>query len=217
MKRVIACSGGIDSVVLAYYLNTVGLIDEIFHYVYEEPAEFSKLALNCVTELSSRLDLPLVVIKESDNTTTDKSNNKELDWRNKRYHALSQMYTEEDVIYLGHHMDDQLTSYILHLLKDSARCFIPPITKYNHLNIIRPYCLWMINKGEIERLRELFELDYVEDPMNTVGDRATVDLVLPDLKQIKQLLPIFNKKYQQYVDKMDFLNKEEVQQLLTLR
>ena len=93
----------------------------------------------------------------------------------------------------------------------------PVISSLPAVPVLRPYCLWMINKGEIEKLKDLFELDYVEDPMNTVGDRATVDLVLPDLKQIKQLLPIFNKKYQQYIGKMDFLNKEEVQELLNLR
>ena len=127
MKRVVACSGGIDSVVLAYYLASHGLIDEIFHYVYDEPAEFSKLALNCVRELSSRLNLPLVVIKESEQFCINKVNNKEENWRNKRYSALCHRYTEKDVIYLGHHMDDQLTSFFLFSFFDLTSEFVQTV------------------------------------------------------------------------------------------
>lgn len=200
-KAVVACSGGVDSVALCHYLKRLDKLESIFHLVYEDSIEFSEAALDCVQRLSKTLNVPLTVKRESEILETESSNNKEKYWRDLRYRAISSLYKNKTVC-LAHHMDDQLTSYILSLLKDSARCFIPPINQYESTEILRPFTILGVDKAQIYQYVEKYQLEYVEDPMNSFGDRSTIDSILINLKLISQLMPIFKKKYKKYMSKV---------------
>lgn len=199
----VACSGGIDSVSLVYVLGKHSILKSIYHFVYEEPACFVKEAYECVCELARMFEVPLYIKTEKDYIKQRgllSSNNKENNWREMRYEGMREIYGKnKETICVAHHLDDQRTSYILSLLKKSSRCFIPIETQWKEITIFRPYLLNNVDKAALIEYQQKERFRYVEDPFNVVGDRSTIDLVLPDLMQIKQFDVHFKKQYELYL------------------
>ena len=195
-KYIVSCSGGVDSVVLAHYLRSINKLYSVFHFRFKEPEEFSKKANTVVEDLMVSLNVPLYVAYESSEVLV---NNKEATWRLQRYKALKELTEENNLqVAVGHHMDDQKTSYVLSFLKNSDRCFIPPLKVILENTVIRPFIILKWDKEKILDYAKKHNLRYVEDPYNVVGDRGTIDLILPDLKEIKQFEKVFEKKYENW-------------------
>lgn len=199
MKYIVSCSGGVDSMALAHYLHKQGKLDSIFHFVYTNPPEFVLEAKTAVGILSDTLNVPLHLDYES---KTPNSNNLESNWRHQRYKSLEKISKKLNTpAAVGHHMDDQLASYILSFLKNSSRCFIPPKNIIYNNTVYRPFIIEKFFKCDILEYAKENKIYYVDDPFNFYGDRSTVDLILPDLKNIKQTLPVFYKKYNKWYNK----------------
>lgn len=199
-KYIVSCSGGVDSVVLAHWLHSKNQLHTIYHFVYNEPKEFSENALNVVKQMSLEWNVHLKISTEK----SDNINNKEYSWRKQRFESVYQYSKETGLkLALGHHLDDQMTSYVLSLIKESSRCFIPLENNLFGVDIIRPFLYdnsW--DKDKIINYAVEHNLEYVEDPMNLIGDRSIIDLILPDLKQIQQFKPVFLKKYCKFLKKV---------------
>lgn len=197
-KYICSCSGGVDSVVLCHYLKSKGQLDSIFHFVYSDPQDFSLSALRIVNSLHQTLNVPIFVGEED----YDFDGNLEGNWRVQRYKKLAEVCKERRTMAaVGHHMDDQMTSYVLSKLKNSSRCFIPISAELYGAKVVRPFSMLRWNKEDIKKYSKENNLIYVEDPFNLVGDRSNVDLCLHRLKRIKQFKNIFSKTYEEWINK----------------
>lgn len=206
-KYLVACSGGVDSVVLAHYLASQNKLKGLVHYKYLDPTNENFLisAQNVVFKLKELLNTKLFLGFGYEN---DVDKNKEKMWRNARYSYFSEVYKEEKCkIAIAHHLDDQLASYTLSLVKNSDRCFIKPLTVVNDTPIIRPFLLdkkdWY--KKDIYKYFNLHNLEFAEDPenMNPCGDRCNAEIANFYLKKIPQFLPLFKKKYKTFLEKQN--------------
>ncbi len=116
-KYWIACSGGVDSVVLVHILHQkmehVGILHCNFHLRGESSNKDEELVRN----LAKQLHLPIRV-KEFDTQQYEKDHrvNTELAARELRYQWFDTIILKENkTIVLGHHYDDQIETFFLQL------------------------------------------------------------------------------------------------------
>lgn len=207
---IVAFSGGIDSAVLTHFLNLRKELTGIAHYVYDDPnSNFPKEALKVAEQTATKYKVPLY----TNNTNNQYSNNKEDNWRKQRYEFFKEIYLKTNSSFaFGHHLDDQLASYVLSFVKGSERCFIPPNTAVNDVPVIRPFTLQNVWKEDIRHYAETHNISYVEDPFNQYGDRYLAERASLNLREIHQFIPVFKKNYLKYLDKhnLHFKNKREL-------
>lgn len=198
-KYMVACSGGVDSMVLANYLHSLNKLDSLYHHVYLTPKEFSNDALKVVTNLSEDLKIPLYLTYEC----VSPNGNSEATWREQRYNGLSKYATERGIVAAtGHHIDDQFTSYVLSKLKDSSRCFTPIRNRIQNVEVCRPFIYMGWDKSLIRGYAATQKVRYVEDPYNELysNQRATIDHILPMIKTIEQTVALFKKAHTNWVN-----------------
>lgn len=211
-KVYLAVSGGIDSMLLLHllfkdYKDQLTVIN--YHYGDEFSYEVDKLLIRVCKDL----DVPLILSSELEginNNSNNNSNNKEDNWRTNRYEFFNRVLSKEkdSVLIVGHHKTDQLISWIMSRLKNSERCFIPLKGEYKGVKVLRP--LYSYTKKQIKSLALAMEIEWIEDPENTNGDRAKLEALLPNLKEaISQMEGVFNKQYKSWVDRqMKVLDNE---------
>lgn len=197
---LVAFSGGVDSAVLAHHLHQKNRLDGIVHYVYSDPeVQFVNEAKQLAIQTAEQYGVPLHI---NCREITVRSNNCENKWREQRYLFFNEVYqSTKQTIAVAHHMDDQLASYLLSLVKQSDRCFIPIDTKIKGTPIHRPFLKMQWWKETIRYYQKEHNVAYVEDPMNYRGDRYHAEKAIEQLRCITQFMPLFTKKYKQYLQK----------------
>jgi tRNA(Ile)-lysidine synthase len=160
---VVALSGGIDSVVLLYYLHT--------HYPNNCRAIHCNhhLSKHCIEwgefckDLCKKLNIPYTNI---DIFIENKSNLEEKA-RKKRYNSLSSDLKENEVLCTAHHQNDQAETLLLQLFRGAGVAGLASMPKSKPLGKAIHYRPMLnIEKSEIIQYAEDNHLSWVEDDSN---------------------------------------------------
>lgn len=210
---IVGYSGGIDSAVLAHQLHKMGILSGIIHYIYfsDTVAEekFCNKAKELATQAADSYSVPLYIGSGVIST----KRNRESAWREQRYSFMNEVGLKiksdgisKPVIAVAHHLDDQRDSYLMHLLKNTRRCFIPLSVEFEYVQVVRPFLACNnyidITKSAILMAAYKNKISYIEDPMNKHGDRQLCTKANYYLRSV----PNYNKKFLSNLE--TFLKKE---------
>ncbi|MFB2538530.1 MULTISPECIES: tRNA lysidine(34) synthetase TilS [unclassified Acinetobacter] len=181
-RLFLACSGGMDSMLLLYLLATLKHqhhIAQPIHVVYIDHQLQAQSSVwgELVQTHCQQLDLFCKII-----AVDVQAGNLENQARQARYQALQQQLQPNDVLILAHHQQDQAETVLLRLLQGtgvqglSAMKIVEQrtLTHLDHatlsLEIPHHYFLWRplleTAKSDIEALMDTFQIQYADDPMN---------------------------------------------------
>lgn len=167
----VACSGGVDSIVLLHLMletknkNEVGILHCNFH-LREQSSNEDELF---VRNLARELNVPIRV-QDFDTKQYAKSHrlNTQLAARELRYNWFDQIIREEQaVVLLGHHYDDQLETFFLQLRRGGRVKGLSGMPEYR-AGYLRP--LLKHTKEELISLAQQHDWKWREDVTNTSND-----------------------------------------------
>ncbi len=185
---LVAISGGVDSMLL---LNIVDQIRKnnnfnvrAIHINHNISDNSNKMQDRCIEScIKYNIDL---VVKDIKDTTTK---NIEEDLRKKRYKIIFDTMSDNEVVLLGHHNNDQIETFLYRLFRGSSPKGLSCMKNISYRNnkvICRP--LLNISKNEIISLAEEKKIEYTEDETNK-------DLSL-DRNYIRQsIIPVITKRW----------------------
>lgn len=194
-RILIACSGGVDSMVLLkiFHLWSLrrGIQIFVIHCDHQLRAEESTKDAELVKEWCQKENIPLVVVKLPVLEVQGKvGGNLEEIARNLRYEAIYQAAEEISVdrIALAHHAGDQAETVLLHLLRGSGAF---RGMEEQRGKMIRP--LLSFSKEELIEFAQIEKLPYREDASNSDIDfrRNWVRV---------ELLPLLKKEIQPEIE-----------------
>ena len=186
LKLWLACSGGVDSMVLlslvADYASRQKLALELLHVNYGLRAKESDDDAAFVEEAGSRLGLKVHVLKAEPNP---KGKVGIQDWaRQRRYEWFERMTGPEDKVLLAHHRDDLIETILMRIMRGSPLQGLMGMKK-SEGRYLRP--LLDLPRNEIEAFAQSEGIRYREDSSNATLDYSRNrlrHLVLPELESM---------------------------------
>lgn len=158
--HAVACSGGIDSMVLLEFLRNAGHRPVILFF--HHGTENSKKAHQFLLEYSFENDITL---NTGYLTSKDKPKNKSYEewWRDERYNFLEYWGKNLglDMIAMAHNLNDAVETWVFNLIHAGKGFTIP----YSRFNIIRP--LLTTSREDIEDWAKKNNISHCEDESNT--------------------------------------------------
>jgi len=154
VKFIVACSGGMDSMVLVDFLDQYPQNNfelAFFNHGTSDCDRAQKFLSDWCYENKRTLHIGKV------NAPKAKDESMEEYWRNQRYGFLD---TFACPVLTAHHLDDVVESWVMSSLKGGISKLIP----YRRGNIIRPFLL--VSKQEITDWANRNGVEYVEDYSN---------------------------------------------------
>ena len=163
-RWVVGFSGGLDSTVLLHLLaNHPERRDLLAVYInHGLQVESESWSSHC-SETCKKQDIPFVAV----NVVVDPSGSSETQARKSRYQAFEQVLQAHDVLVLAHHLDDQVETAFLNLLRGSETpglLGIPSVRRLSESLVSRP--LLGVAREAIKRYALNHKLSWIEDPSN---------------------------------------------------
>ncbi|ABL01917.1 tRNA(Ile)-lysidine synthetase [Candidatus Ruthia magnifica str. Cm (Calyptogena magnifica)] len=160
---VLGLSGGIDSVVLLYYLNThYPNKTRVIHYNHHLSQYCNEWNKFC-----EKLCLSLNITYLSIDLYFNNTSNIEENTRKKRYHSLSNSLKKNEVLCTAHHQNDQAETLLLQLFRGSGIKGLAAMPKEKPLGMgihYRPFLT--ISKFQIIDYAKNNKLNWIEDDSN---------------------------------------------------
>jgi tRNA(Ile)-lysidine synthase len=187
---VIACSGGIDSIVLFHLVRQHHLKVELAHVNYGLRGDDSNKDEQFVRELGTNYGVKVTVQHHDLSPFKNASGNIQELARNARYDFFKEILKENDeaVILLGHHSDDQMETFYLNLARGGGLKGLSAMPEVRD-RFIRP--LLNFSKEEVTNYAEDANLNWREDLSNQENNyrrNKLRNVILPDLyKEIPDL------------------------------
>lgn len=183
-KLFLACSGGVDSMVLLHLLVKAEFQVSVLHVNYHLRDEDSNDDEQFMKSICEKLTLPFYsksadtkkILREEGGNLQDVA-------RKIRYHWFREI-TDQDAdnfILLAHHNDDQVETFFQHIARKSGITGLAGMLQ-NHNQIIRP--LLNFSKKEILEYAKTSEILWREDVSNTKSDytrNKLRNILLPEL------------------------------------
>lgn len=192
---LIACSGGVDSIVLAYLMKKLGYQISLAHCNFSLRAKESDGDASFVIGFAKKLEIPVYV--ETFDTVTYSKTNKisiQLAARELRYqwfdHLLSTF--NHDYILTAHHLDDDVETFLINFLRGTGLKGLIGIPDQNQ-KIVRP--LLNFSKEEILQFAKKENLSWREDSSNLETEYLRNKLRLDIIPNFKDLNPSFLKNF----------------------
>ncbi len=195
-KIWLACSGGRDSMALAWAVFTLyrqGKIEfcpyliHVNHGMQSANDDWAELVKNW----ANSHHLPCQIVK------VNLAKHDEQSARNARYQAIFEKMAEGDVLLLAHHANDQAETLLMRLFKGTGvkglsamQAWQPQKFQQKTIYLWRPWLT--VQRAEITQFVQQHNLPYVDDPTNTQGANTRSWLR-------RQLLPIIKQKYPQII------------------
>ena len=167
LKLWVAVSGGLDSAALLYVcaqLKQKGIVSQfeivyVDHQLHDDSAQWGSQVLKWASSygLSSRV-IPIKLNK--------KTQIEELA-REKRYRAIFALMGKDDILLTGHHLDDQLETYLFRSLRGTGLRGLLGMKSLSHLygyRVLRP--MLSIPRSDIKEYALAHGIEWVEDPSN---------------------------------------------------
>lgn len=169
IKYWVACSGGIDSVVLTHLLFAQGLQFGIVHCNFHLRGLESNLDEEFVRQLAKELDVPVLVQDfDTNKYALEHRLNTQLAARELRYNWFDKVIQEKECfILLGQHYDDQVETFFLQLRRGGGVKGLAAMPVYRN-GYVRP--LLKYTKKEIIDLAEKHKWKWREDKTNLLND-----------------------------------------------
>ncbi|WP_310994196.1 tRNA lysidine(34) synthetase TilS [Aequorivita marina] len=196
-KLLIACSGGLDSVVLTYLMKRAGFDIGLAHCNFSLRGKESDADEMFVIGLAKQLDI--AVYAETFNTHKFADEHKvstQMAARSLRYNWFEEVLKDfkYDYILTAHHLDDDLETFFINLSRGTGLNGLTGIPKKND-KIVRP--MLSFSRNELLRYAKANKLKWREDSTNQKADylRNMIRLeVLPKFKETnKTILRNFQK------------------------
>lgn len=213
---LLGLSGGMDSVGLFHYLRTNNIKFSCVHVVHGD-TEFHKQSENFVKDLCQKYNIDLV-IRKINLSENDKPTENNL--RNHRHKIFVEVLEEKDLdaILLAHHLDDQIETLFLKLMRGSGIRGLRGMTftsksPFDKKSIVvRPFI--KVSRQEIKEFLNSLgftnkdRLDWVDDPTNN-------DFKNNDRNYIRhKIVPLFKERwgnfYESVRNTIDSLNDDAV-------
>ncbi len=160
----VAFSGGLDSCVLLHLLSqlddTPPITAVYVHHGLQQAAD--DWQEHCQT-MAEDLGVDFTAIKVS----VDTSGNIEEHAREARYQAFTDLLTENDCIFVGHHGDDQAETFLYRLMRGAGLRGLAAMPKSRPLGqgtLVRP--LLEVPLEQLEAYAKQQQLSFVHDPSN---------------------------------------------------
>ena len=169
-KLLLACSGGVDSMVLASVLIKLNYQVQLAHCNFQLRAKESDADELLVTQFAKKNKLKLFTKRFNTKEEQNKSGRSIQEIARKlRYEWFEQLIKGNEIDYLvtAHHSDDVIETFFINLIRTSGikgLQSIPLKTK----NIVRP--LLNCGKTEIIEYAKTHSIKYNEDSSNTKND-----------------------------------------------
>lgn len=172
----VACSGGRDSLALAYgcfllykqgKLSALPTLLHVHHGMQKANDDWADFVANWASShgFSCQI-LPLNLNKKTETTA-----------RHARYHTLANAMHEDGVLLVAHHSDDQAETVLMRLINGAGvqglsgmRAWQVRTVGDRELAIHRP--LLSVSRGDITAFAHAHALAYVDDPTNEESDNA---------------------------------------------
>jgi len=196
-KLLVACSGGVDSVVLAHLLKTLKFDIGLAHCNFSLRAKESDGDEDFVIDLADKFSVP--IFSETFNTKAFAKKNKlstQMAARELRYAWFEKLLTDfkYDYVLTGHHADDDLETFFINLSRGTGLKGLLGISVTNE-RVIRP--LLCFGRDAILKYAKEHNLYWREDSSNAKADYLRNKLrleVLPSYKESSDgLLASFQK------------------------
>lgn len=209
-RWLVSYSGGVDSHVLLHLLaqlcsQTCSADDpfpslEAIHINHQLQSQSQQWADHCQRQ-AAMLGIAVTVL----HVDVDQGGNLEERARQARYRALESVSRAGDVIFMGHHLDDQAETVLLRLFRGSGSrgmSGMPHKRPLGRAQLLRP--LLDITRSDIEHYARRHKLCWVEDPSNRRADFDRNFLRTTILPMIAQRWP----QYRQTVARAARLSEE---------
>ena len=173
----VACSGGIDSMVLLYFLTMHQKLDVLF---FHHGTDTSDKASRFLVEYCKEHELNLVIDYI---TSSEIIGSAEAYWREHRYKFLN---SYNGIVATAHHLNDAVETWLFTSFHGNPR-LIPPINK----NVVRPFI--MVPKSEIIKYQVRHNIPYIEDLTNKDICHARNRIRHNIIKEVLMINPGINK------------------------
>lgn len=130
----VACSGGLDSMALAFYLLQQGFSIHLLHVNYNKRGEQSDLDEILVTRFANKFNLPISI---SHFPKEDVKGNFQEKARQFRY-TFFEKEAQGNPIVTAHHQDDLIETFYMNLMRNSGMKGLGSLQEVNG-NIYRPF------------------------------------------------------------------------------
>ncbi len=186
----LACSGGLDSVVLAHLLSSLGYTFTILHCNFQLRGEESERDEHFVRSLAHRLNVPVLVEKfdtKLEMELTGKGVQETA--RNLRYTWFKHVLEKEESskpkwLLTAHHADDQVETMLMYFFRGTGLTGLQGM-KVKTDFIIRP--LLFAERVILEKYANENELNWVEDSSNATSDYTRNffrNNIIPQLQEV---------------------------------
>jgi len=195
-KILVACSGGIDSVVLTRILKELKFNISLAHCNFSLRGIESDEDEKFVISIADKLSIPIF------NTKFDTKQFKEINKvstqmaaRELRYHWFDELCKKHsfDFIATGHHLDDEIETFLINLTRGTGIRGLIGIPETNH-KVIRP--LLMISRNDIYEYAIKNNITWREDQSNADTDYLRNKFRLNVIPSLKQTNTNFLKGFQ---------------------
>ncbi|MBL4662364.1 MAG: tRNA lysidine(34) synthetase TilS [Flavobacteriaceae bacterium] len=203
-KLLIACSGGLDSVVLTYLLKELNFSIVLAHCNFSLRGAESDGDATFVEELAEKLDIPFYIKKfDTGVFASEQKLSTQMAARQLRYDWFNVLLKEIEFDYIltAHHADDDLETFLINLSRGTGLRGLTGIQEKNEY-VVRP--LLPFSRADIFSYAKSHELYWREDSSNSKSNYLRNDLrinVIPSYKEaVKNVLSSFTKTQKRLSD-----------------
>ncbi|MCH2231018.1 MAG: tRNA lysidine(34) synthetase TilS [Crocinitomicaceae bacterium] len=203
----VACSGGVDSTVLAITLKRLGFKVTVLHMNYQLRGNDSELDALFVKSFCRREKI--TCLQKNINLQEELNNGGNLQElariaRYNWFHHIINQHTD-NYIALGHNQDDQIETFFLNLARKSGIMGLACMLN-EHKHVIRP--LLHFSRNEIEQFAKKEEINWREDTSNASNKYNRNKLRNVILPEIRKQLPELNSSVLTLIEA--FQNKQGI-------
>lgn len=165
-KYALACSGGMDSMVLFHLLVRQGYQFVVLHCNFMLRGEDSIADEQFVKSVCEQHQIPFYSVQfDTKNRASKNKNSIEVEARNLRYDYFEEMkqVLNYDILLTAHHSDDTIETQLYKIIKGTGWKGLQGIPKENGY-IFRP--LLRISKKEIEQYAKDYQIEFRQDLSN---------------------------------------------------
>jgi len=190
-KLFLACSGGLDSVVLGHLLKAAGFSFQILHANFQLRGEESKRDEDFVVSLAEQWGVKVEVRKfDTEQAMIASGTGLQETARNLRYEWFDEVLAEDTHtgkwLLTGHHADDQVETVMMNFFRGTGIAGLRGMKEKNG-NRIRP--LLSFFRKELEAFAQLQQLEWVDDSSNQSSKYTRNFFRLELLPEIEKIFP----------------------------
>jgi len=221
---VVGLSGGLDSIVLTHLLATLSRSSKIFllkvvhinHQLQRDADEWQSFCSDVCQSLHISFENITV------NATPEKGEGPEAAARNARYVAFKSVLKENDILVTAHHLDDQIETVFLQMLRGTGiegATGISPVSLFGNNYLLRP--LLEFSRDDIQSYAEENQLTWVEDPSNQETEfsrnylrQKVIPLIEKRWPAYRQTIQRFSENMQQAGDVLQEIVEEDIEDVI---